>query len=65
MLSDLKSPMFVTVVVGLGAVFLVFFAAYIWHKYCNRRREKTAENKGLVGKTGEFLGKCTKKHYCR
>ena len=55
--------MFIIVVVGLGAVFLVFLAAYIWHKYCKRRRENTAENKGHVGETGEFGGKCMKYHY--
>lgn len=62
-LGDLKSPMFITAVVGLGAVFLVFVSAYIWHKYCKRRRENTAENKGHVGETGEFWGKCLKYHY--
>lgn len=56
MLSDLKSPMFITVVVGLGTVFLVFLAAYIWYKCFKRRRGNWAENKGHVGETGEFLG---------
>ena len=56
-LSDLKSPMFITIVIGLGLVFLVFLTGFIWHKYCRLRRKNTAENTSHASETGECLGK--------
>ncbi|KAM7434885.1 hypothetical protein ABFA07_015103 [Porites harrisoni] len=55
-LSDLKSPMFITIVIGLGLVFLVFLTGFIWHKYCRLRRKNTAENTSHASETGECLG---------
>ncbi|CAH3025287.1 unnamed protein product, partial [Porites evermanni] len=56
MLSDLKSPMFITIVIGLGLVFLVFLIGYIWHKYCRLRCKNTFENTSHASETGECLG---------